>query len=142
MSAQTNSSGAFPAIADKAELETTDRFAPRFDRDGLLTAIVVDAADGALLMVAHMNEEALARTLATGRAWFYSRSRRQLWEKGATSGERLEVAELRVDCDQDALLVRARPLGKGNACHTGKRSCFYRRVVSANGGVRLVADPG
>jgi phosphoribosyl-AMP cyclohydrolase len=130
----------FPAIADKTELETTDRFAPRFDRDGLVTAIVVDAGDGALLMVARMNAEAIARTIETGRAWFYSRSRRELWEKGATSGERFEVTELRTDCDQDALLMKVRPLGKGAACHTGRRSCFYRRVVAKGGSVTLVAD--
>lgn len=130
----------FPAIADKAELETTDRFAPRFDRDGLVTAIVVDAVDGAPLMVAHMNAEAISRTIETGRTWFYSRSRRELWEKGATSGERFEVTELRIDCDQDALLLKVRPLGKGAACHTGRRSCFYRRVAIGNGSVRLVAD--
>ena len=111
-------------------------FAPRFDAAGLLTAVVVDHASGAVLVVAHMNREALDATLATGKVHFWSRSRGKLWMKGETSGHVLNVEEVRVDCDQDALLVRARP--EGPTCHTGARSCFYRRVEMGEGGPALV----
>jgi phosphoribosyl-AMP cyclohydrolase len=106
----------------------TDRaaFAPKFDAARLLTAVAVDAADGAVLMVAHMDAEALAATRETGFAHFHSRSRGRLWKKGESSGHTLRVIELRVDCDQDAILLRVEPAGP--ACHTGARSCFYRRV--------------
>ncbi len=104
------------------EREQGARFAPRFDAAGLLTAVVVDAADGAVLVVAHMNRAALDATLASGKVHFWSRSRGALWMKGETSGHVLEVEEIRVDCDQDALLVGARPAGR--ACHTGARSCI------------------
>lgn len=110
------------------ELETTTEFSPRFDEHGLIACVVADAEDGAVLMLAHMNADALTRTLETGEAWFWSRSRGALWRKGETSGNTLQVTELLVDCDQDALLLRARIGGKGVACHTGRRSCFYRRV--------------
>lgn len=106
--------------------DTTDRFLPRFDAAGLVTAIVTDAETHKLLMVAHMNAEAIERTRATGRAHFWSRSRAALWRKGETSGNELTIVEMRVDCDQDALLLRVTPVGP--ACHTGRRSCFYRRV--------------
>ena len=99
---------------------------PRYDAAGLVTAVVTDRATGALLMVAHMNAEALAATQASGEAHFWSRSRGRLWKKGETSGNVLRVAELRIDCDQDALWVIADPAGP--ACHTGAVSCFYRRV--------------
>lgn len=99
---------------------------PKFGADGLLTAVVTDATDGAVLMVGHMNREALDRTIASGETWFFSRSRQRLWKKGESSGNVLAVEELRIDCDQDALLVIARPAGP--TCHTGERSCFYRRV--------------
>lgn len=99
-------------------------FTPKYDVNGLITAVVVDADDGAVLMVAHMNAEAIAATQTTGEAHFYSRSRARLWKKGETSGNVLTVRELRVDCDQDALLIVASPTGP--ACHTGQRSCFYR----------------
>lgn len=101
-------------------------FQPKFDSAGLLTAVVTDAETGALLMVACMNAEALARTLATGAAHFWSRSRGRLWKKGETSGHVLDVVEIRVDCDQDALWILARP--RGPACHTGAPSCFFRRL--------------
>jgi len=106
--------------------ETTARLTPRYDANGLVTAVVTDAASGEPLMVAHMNAEALDRTLASGEAHFWSRSRGRLWKKGETSGHVLRVVELRVDCDQDAIWLRAEPAGP--ACHTGARSCFYRRV--------------
>jgi len=112
----------------KSDLETTTEFTPRFDEHGLITCIVTDVDDGAVLMVAHMNADALARTRETGEAWFWSRSRKQLWRKGETSGNTLTVVELLVDCDQDALLLKARIGGDRVACHTGRRSCFYRRV--------------
>ena len=110
------------------DLDETDRFQPRFDSSGLITAIVSDARDNAVLMVAHMNAEALRLTQETGIAHFWSRSRQALWKKGETSGETLQVTEILTDCDQDVLLVKALPQGKGAACHTGRRSCFYRRV--------------
>ncbi len=99
---------------------------PKWDRDGLITAVASDAASGELLMVAHMNADALARTLASGEAHFWSRSRARLWKKGETSGNVLRVIEARIDCDQDALWLRVTPAGP--ACHTGERSCFYRRI--------------
>lgn len=117
--------------------DTTDRFLPRFDAAGLVTAIVIDADSHVLLMVAHMNEEAIARTRETGQAHFWSRSRASLWRKGETSGNGLTLVEMRVDCDQDALLLRVRPAGP--ACHTGRRSCFYRRV-EADGSLTFLAD--
>ncbi|HEV7313347.1 phosphoribosyl-AMP cyclohydrolase [Sphingopyxis sp.] len=117
--------------------DTADRFLPRFDAAGLVTAIVTDAETHVLLMVAHMNDEAIARTRETGQAHFWSRSRGALWRKGETSGNGLTMVEMRVDCDQDALLLRVKPAGP--ACHTGRRSCFYRRV-EADGSLTFLAD--
>ena len=108
------------------EREQGTQFAPRFDSQGLLTAVVVDAAGGDVLVVAHMNAESLQLTRETGKVHFWSRSRQRLWMKGETSGHVLEVVEVLVDCDQDALVVRANPAGP--TCHTGVRSCFYRRL--------------
>ena len=105
--------------------ETLD-FRPRFDAAGLITAVVTDAGSGEVLMVAHMTAEALAATRDSGKATFWSRSRGRLWQKGETSGNVLNVREIRVDCDQDALWLICEPAGP--ACHTGRRSCFYRRV--------------
>ncbi len=102
-------------------------FRPKYNTDGLLTAVVQDTATRAVLMVAHMNEEALRRTRVNGLATFWSRSRGELWEKGATSGNRLRVVELRVDCDGDAVLLLVEP--EGPACHTGATSCFFRRLA-------------
>ena len=99
---------------------------PKWDPAGLITGVVTDAATGELLMVAHLNDEALRRTLETGEAHFWSRSRGRLWKKGETSGNVLRVVEMRIDCDQDALWLKVEPTGP--ACHTGARSCFYRRV--------------
>lgn len=101
-------------------------FTPRFGADGLLTAVAVDAASGAVLMVAHMDAEALAATRETGFAHFHSRSRGRLWKKGESSGHVLAVARILVDCDQDALVIECRPAGP--ACHTGADSCFYRAL--------------
>ena len=108
--------------------DSIDRFDPRFDAAGLVTAIVTDADSGILLMVAHMNAEAIRLTQETGQAHFWSRSRQAMWRKGETSGNGLALVEMRVDCDQDALLLRVHPAGP--ACHTGRRSCFYRRIES------------
>jgi len=108
--------------------DETTKLSLAFDKDGLVGCIVVDAASNDVLMFAHMNAEALAATQRTGRIHFFSRSRQKLWMKGETSGETFRVAEMRVDCDQDCLLVRVEAEGKGNACHTGRRSCFYRVV--------------
>lgn len=121
-----------PKSIDAAKTE--EHFEPRFDSAGLLTAVVVDAAGGGVLMVAHMDAEALAKTRASGLAHFHSRSRGKLWLKGETSGNLLHVDEIRVDCDQDAVVLVARP--DGPACHTGAISCFYRRLE----GDVLVAD--
>lgn len=111
-----------------SDLDETDEFRPRFDALGLIAAIVTDAGDGTLLMVAHMNAEALRLTLETGTAHFWSRSRNALWKKGETSGETLEVSEILTDCDQDVLQLKVTAKGRGAACHTGRRSCFYRRI--------------
>src|SRR3954471_21056835 len=100
---------------------------PKFDADGLVTCVATDAANGDVLMVAHMNAEALARTIESGEAWYYSRSRGALWRKGESSGHVQRVIEMRIDCDQDAVWIKAEQVGAG-ACHTGRRSCFYRTV--------------
>ena len=113
----------------KSDLDESLSFTPRFDAAGLISTIVQDADDGTVLMFAHMNAEALQTTRETGLIHFYSRSRGKLWMKGETSGETFSVVEMRVDCDMDCLLIRVRANGKGNACHTGRRSCFYRRIT-------------
>jgi phosphoribosyl-AMP cyclohydrolase len=118
----------FPPPGAKRELEEGDRLTPRFGSDGLVTCVTTDAGTGAVLMVAHMNSEALRRTIETGEAWYWSRSRGELWHKGATSGQIQDVREMRVDCDQDAILLSVTVRGDGGCCHTGRRSCFYRSV--------------
>jgi phosphoribosyl-AMP cyclohydrolase len=100
-----------------------------FDANGLIPAIVTDVRDGAVLMFAFMNREAFDITRETGHLHFYSRSRKRLWKKGETSGETFAVVEILTDCDQDVLQVRVKPEGQGLACHTGRRSCFYRRIA-------------
>jgi len=127
-------------LADKHQNEDGSVFAPRFDANGLITAVVTDAQDGHLLMVAHMNAEALRLTLATGIAHYWSRSRNTLWKKGETSGNLQAVVEMRTDCDQDALWLKVRVAGDGPTCHTGRRSCFYRLVVGSNGTSSLVME--
>lgn len=115
-------------MADKLnDIEEGLAFTPKFDANGLIVAVVTDATSGDMLMVAHMNEEALLKTIASGEAWYYSRSRKALWKKGETSGHVQRVVELRVDCDQDAIWLKVQQQGSG-ACHTGRRSCFYRVV--------------
>ena len=109
------------------EVEEGRTLAPKFDADGLLTCVATDATTGEVLMVAHMNAEALAKTIESGEAWYFSRSRRRLWRKGESSGHVQRVVEMRVDCDQDAIWIKVEQAG-GGACHTGRRSCFYRAV--------------
>jgi len=123
-SVANNSPFAAPAAA--AELEEGLALTPKFDADGLVTCVATDAGSGDVLMVAHMNAEALARTIATGEAWYYSRSRRALWRKGETSGHTQRVVEMRIDCDQDAVWIKVQQTIA--ACHTGRLSCFYRAV--------------
>ncbi len=127
-------------IADKALLEDGSVFAPRFDANGLVTAVVTDAADGALLMVAHMNAEALSRTLETGTAHYWSRSRQKLWKKGETSGNFQQVVEVLTDCDQDTVQLRVKVAGADATCHTGRRSCFYRTVSLVDGSAVLESN--
>jgi phosphoribosyl-AMP cyclohydrolase len=115
------------------DIEEGLAFTPKFDADGLITAVVTDAKSGDVLMIAHMNQEALRRTIANGEAWYFSRSRKTLWKKGETSGHVQRVVELRVDCDQDALWLKVDQQGPG-ACHTGRRSCFYRTVSLGESG--------
>lgn len=130
----------FPPPGGKAELEEGGVFTPRFDADGLIGCITIDAADGAVLMFAHMNAEALRLTLETGVAHYWSRSRKTLWRKGDISGQQQKVVEIRTDCDQDVLLMKVVPGGDGGACHTGRRSCFYRKVALGAGETKLSFD--
>jgi phosphoribosyl-AMP cyclohydrolase len=108
---------------------------PKFDASGLVTCVATDAATGEVLMVAHMNDEALRKTIASGEAWYFSRSRNALWRKGETSGQTQRVVEMRVDCDQDAVWIRVEQ--QGAACHTARKSCFYRKVEASDGGAKL-----
>jgi phosphoribosyl-AMP cyclohydrolase len=111
------------------------KFQPKFDASGLVTCVATDAASGEVLMVAHMNDEALRKTIASGEAWYFSRSRNALWRKGETSGQTQRVVEMRMDCDQDAVWIRVEQTGA--ACHTGRRSCFYRAVGKGEGDAQL-----
>ena len=121
--------------ADSHEREEGLAFQPKFDASGLLTCVATDAVTGEVLMVAHMNDEALRKTIASGEAWYFSRSRNALWRKGETSGHTQRVVEMRMDCDQDAIWIRVEQTGA--ACHTGRKSCFYRRIEGDGGGARL-----
>ena len=121
--------------SDINDIEEGLGFQPEFDAAGLVTCVATDAATGEVLMVAHMNEEALRRTIASGDAWYYSRSRQSLWRKGESSGHVQRVVEMRMDCDQDAIWIRVEQ--RGAACHTGRRSCFYRKVEAGEGGAKL-----
>lgn len=131
----------FAPAHSKLDLEEGRRLAPRFGADGLITCVATDADSGDVLMVAHMNADALARTLETGEAWYWSRSRQSLWHKGDTSGQIQTVVEMRLDCDQDAIWIKVRVGGDGGCCHTGRRSCFYRVVQQQDGGHVLRFDP-
>ena len=123
---------AFAPPGTAVELEEGSALTPKFDADGLVTCVATDARSGDVLMVAHMNAEALAKTIATGQAWYFSRTRRVLWRKGETSGHTQRVVEMRVDCDQDAIWIKVEQVG--GACHTGRSSCFYRAVPVGKGG--------
>jgi phosphoribosyl-AMP cyclohydrolase len=114
------------------EVEEGRLLTPKFDADGLVTCVATDAGSGEVLMVAHMNAEALQRTIASGEAWYYSRSRAALWRKGETSGHTQRVVEMRIDCDQDAVWIKVEQIA--GACHTGRRSCFYRAVTLGKAG--------
>src|SRR5271156_1567641 len=121
----------FPAPGAAADLEEGVTLTPKFDADGLVTAVATDAVSGDVLMVAHMNAQALAKTIASGEAWYFSRSRGALWRKGETSGHTQRVVEMRIDCDQDAVWLKVEQVA--GACHTGRRSCFYRAVPLGQG---------
>jgi phosphoribosyl-AMP cyclohydrolase len=126
----------FALPGSETDLEEGAALTPKFDADGLVTCVATDAASGDVLMVAHMNAEALAKTIATGEAWYYSRSRRMLWKKGESSGHTQRVVEMRIDCDQDAVWIKVEQAVA--ACHTGRRSCFYRAVpLGKLGGAKL-----
>ena len=127
------------ADAQSNDIEEGLLLAPRFDAAGLVTCVTTDAGSGEVLMVAHMNDEALRKTIATGDAWYYSRSRRALWRKGESSGHTQRVVELRVDCDQDAVWIKVVQAGPG-ACHTGRRSCFYRAVPLGQKGAAVTLE--
>ena len=121
--------------SDIDEREEGLKFQPKFDASGLVTCVATDAASGEVLMVAHMNAEALRKTIESGDAWYFSRSRNSLWRKGETSGHTQRVVEMRLDCDQDAVWIKVEQVGA--ACHTGRRSCFYRMVAGGEGGAAL-----
>jgi phosphoribosyl-AMP cyclohydrolase len=123
----------FAAPGSANEVEEGAAFTPKFDSAGLVTAVVTDAKSGDVLMVAHMNAEALRKTIDSGEAHYFSRSRNRLWKKGESSGHTQRVLEMRVDCDQDAIWLKVEQHGEG-ACHTGRRSCFYRAVPLGKAG--------
>lgn len=132
----------FGVAPDKTSREEGAVFAPRFDAAGLIPAIAVDDRTGEVMMLAYMNEAALRLTLATGEAHYFSRSRNEIWHKGATSGQIQRVVSIAVDCDQDALLLRVLAQGDGKSCHTGRVNCFYRKVETAgDGSTRLSFIP-
>ena len=140
---------AAPTPLSHDQLEEGTTFAPRFDAAGLVTVVTIEAGTNEVLMLAHMNSQALSLTLETGIAHYWSRSRGKIWKKGETSGELQEVVELRTDCDQDAIVLSVNQTGRGAACHTGRKSCFYRRAVVRDGVVKLedtglakLFDPG
>ncbi len=121
--------------ADIHDHEEGLAFRPKFDASGLVTCVATDAATGDVLMVAHMNDEALRKTIESGDAWYFSRSRNALWRKGESSGHTQRVVEMRLDCDQDAVWIKVEQTGA--ACHTGRRSCFYRGVTNGGDGLHL-----
>jgi phosphoribosyl-AMP cyclohydrolase len=133
-----DSQQAFCPRGDKQSIEQGTGFAPKFDADGLIVAMALDAVTREPLMLAYMNEESLRLTLEKGEAVYWSRSRKTLWHKGETSGHVQKIVEIRTDCDQDALVLFVTQVGAG-ACHTGRGSCFYRKIVapSADGGIAL-----
>jgi phosphoribosyl-AMP cyclohydrolase len=136
--AVTTSKKSSPPPAQAADIEEGTAFAPKFDSDGLLPVVVTSAATGEVLMLAYMNEQALTRTLETGQAQFWSRSRKRLWRKGQESGNTMRVVELRTDCDQDALWLNVEIGGAEACCHTGRKSCFYRVLPIGKGAAGVI----
>ncbi|MBI1262840.1 MAG: phosphoribosyl-AMP cyclohydrolase [Rhizobiales bacterium] len=136
----STSSPRFGTAETKAQLEEGTVFAPRFDDRGLIPVVTTEAATGQLLMHAWMNDEALARTIADGTAWYWSRTRNALWHKGDTSGQIQQVVEMRTDCDQDTIWLRVKVAGDGGCCHVGYQSCFYR-VIPAGSDGKTLASP-
>ena len=125
----------------KQQLDSSAVFTPRFNDSGLITAIAVDAVDNQILMIAYMNAQSLALSLETGIAHYWSRSRASLWKKGETSGNVQEIIEIQTDCDQDAILLKVKTRASGANCHTGRKSCFYRKVVlNEDGSTALLFD--
>lgn len=135
-----NAQAQFFPRGDKAELEMGDKLAPKFDSNGLIPCITVDIANNEVIMFAFMNELALRHTIETGKATYWSRSRSKLWIKGEESGNFQYVRELRTDCDQDVILIKVDIGEKGAACHTGYKSCFYRKL-DANGHLEMAGGP-
>lgn len=129
-----------PSVDDNRSADVPE-FAPRFNAEGLLPAVVTDAVTGMVLMVAWMNAASIERTISTGEAWYWSRTRHSLWHKGETSGRVQQVEELRIDCDQDAIWLSVRVGGDGRSCHTGRATCFYRVLASGPAGPFLRQDP-
>ncbi len=129
----------FAERGSKADVEEGAGFAPKFDANGLIPALAMDAKTREPLMLAYMNAESLRRTLEIGEAVYWSRSRREMWHKGATSGHVQKIVEIRTDCDQDALVLFVEQVGAG-ACHTGRGSCFYRRVVPADASLEFTEN--
>ncbi len=130
-------SSIYPTLENKSDLEQGTVLAPRFNSDGLITAIAQEHSSGEILMLAHMNAEALQKTIESGKSHFWSRSRQELWLKGETSRNILYVKEILTDCDQDAILLKVSLEGKG-ACHTGAKSCFYRKIENDNSQPKLI----
>jgi phosphoribosyl-AMP cyclohydrolase len=130
---------ASPPPAEKADIEEGTAFSPKYDANGLIPVVVTSAANGEVLMFAYMNDEALALTIETGEAQFWSRSRKRLWRKGEESGNTMRVTELRTDCDQDALWLKVELGGAEACCHTGRKSCFYRTLPIGKGAAAGVA---
>ncbi|MGL5138362.1 MAG: phosphoribosyl-AMP cyclohydrolase [Beijerinckiaceae bacterium] len=126
----------FAPPGTKLELEEGGALTPKFDVNGLITAVVTDSASGDVIMLAHMNAEALRRSITTGDAWYYSRSRSKLWRKGETSGHTQKILEMRIDCDQDAVWLKVEQTGP--ACHTERKGCFYRQVALGSQSPRLL----
>jgi len=122
----------FSERGNKKAVEDGDQLMPKFDADGLIAAVVTDVATNDVLMVGYMNAEALKRTIETGEAWYWSRSRQSFWKKGETSGQVQTVQEILTDCDQDALVLKVSVAGNGATCHVGYRSCFYRKIVKVS----------
>jgi len=129
-----------PGTLSASETENGSVFAPKFDQSGLILAVTSEAGTNQVLMVAYMNQEALGLTLETGIVHYYSRSRAALWKKGETSGETQKLVEIRTDCDQDVLLLRVEQSGRGAACHTGHKSCFYRKLEIKGSNISLIND--